>query len=513
MNIDRADIAAAVAAHGLAVDEVITSENLWARLSNPCSPTSSAFAAAQASPSGPAATGPPRSCDTSDVVESSSTSVTSRSRVARLQANLRDERSGRVVFVSHCLLNENTRYLGGAFRSGVVDEVVGTYVKDGTGICQMPCPEQLVWGGVLKRRLLVLYGRPWLRPVIRPVLPALRAYTTVRYRLLARRVAGQIADYQRSGFDVVGVVGVDASPTCGVTTTLDLGTSLDAIVGCPAGRFDRRFMNDTVVDGATRPGRGLFIDALHRALARRGHQVALLRHDLRSEAPDSPLTPGTEPAGVAGSRRTRRPPRTMVAATRAVLRPRLGDGPTRDVIAEATSGFDELAERIPQQLNRGGHHLLTQSAFTIAVYRALTERGTEPRLATEAVSDIVFEANSAPHRWLHRVARLRHRDPWRRLRWQSSLRCSVYTAPAWELHEASVDDGYGLDVTRCAIADYYRDLGLSDLCEQTICAQDERVADQYGTPVGISFTRTGTLAGGADRCDFRYHPTPPHPAQ
>jgi predicted secreted protein len=49
------------------------------------------------------------------------------------------------VFVSHCLLNENTRYLGGAFRPGAVGEVVDTYLRAGTGICQLPCPEQLAW--------------------------------------------------------------------------------------------------------------------------------------------------------------------------------------------------------------------------------------------------------------------------------------------------------------------------------------------------------------------------------
>ena len=220
-------------------------------------------------------------------------------RLRGLRSRLRDERSGRVVFVSHCLLNQNTRYLGGAFRPGVVHEVVDPYLQDGTGICQLPCPEQLAWGGVLKRHLLRLYGRPWLGPVIRPLRPALTAYTALRYRLLARRVAGQIADYQKSGFDVVGVVGVDASPTCGVATTLDLDASLGAILGCPLNRLDRGFMNDTVVGGSARTGQGLFIDALCDALARRGRQVRLLRHDLRSEAPGSPLSPGPVPAGLA----------------------------------------------------------------------------------------------------------------------------------------------------------------------------------------------------------------------
>ena len=46
-------------------------------------------------------------------------------RRAKVVVNrLADERSGRVVFLSHCLLNQNTRYLGGAFRPGAVDEVV-----------------------------------------------------------------------------------------------------------------------------------------------------------------------------------------------------------------------------------------------------------------------------------------------------------------------------------------------------------------------------------------------------
>ncbi len=53
-----------------------------------------------------------------------------------------DERSKRVIFVSHCLLNENTRYLGGAFRPGCMDELVDSFQQEGLGICQMHCPEQ-----------------------------------------------------------------------------------------------------------------------------------------------------------------------------------------------------------------------------------------------------------------------------------------------------------------------------------------------------------------------------------
>ena len=45
-------------------------------------------------------------------------------KTRQLRSRLRDDRSGRVVFVAHCLLNENVRYLGGACRPGDVGEIV-----------------------------------------------------------------------------------------------------------------------------------------------------------------------------------------------------------------------------------------------------------------------------------------------------------------------------------------------------------------------------------------------------
>ena len=61
---------------------------------------------------------------------------------------LRDARGRRVVLVSHCLLNENTRYAGGAMYAGAVTEIVEELVTAGYGIHQLPCPERLAWGAV-----------------------------------------------------------------------------------------------------------------------------------------------------------------------------------------------------------------------------------------------------------------------------------------------------------------------------------------------------------------------------
>src|SRR5215471_7303757 len=135
-----------------------------------------------------------------------------------LLERLADERSKRVIFVSHCLLNENTRYLGGAFWPGGMDELVDIFQQESLGICQMHCPEQRAWGGVLERYMLPIYGSHGtlfyrLRHVL---LPLFLWYTRWRYRRLAKEVVRDIEDYVRSGFGVVGIVGVGGSPSCGV---------------------------------------------------------------------------------------------------------------------------------------------------------------------------------------------------------------------------------------------------------------------------------------------------------
>src|SRR5512134_3186554 len=88
---------------------------------------------------------------------------------------LQDRRSRRVIFLAHCLLNENTRYLGGACRPAMVREVVDFCLRHDVAIVQLPCPEQCAWGGVLKRRLLRFYGvegswRSWVGHLLLPVM-------------------------------------------------------------------------------------------------------------------------------------------------------------------------------------------------------------------------------------------------------------------------------------------------------------------------------------------------------
>ena len=252
--------------------------------------------------------------------------------VETLRRRLADGRGGRVIFVSHCLLNENVRYLGGACKPGAVDELVDKWRAEGYGICQMPCPEQRAWGGVLKPRIAVAFGarhRPsW---VLRgPMLSASTWYTKLRYRLLARRVANEIRDYVRSGYSVAGVVGVDGSPSCGVRTTLDVHDWLDVVAGYRTDRVDRGELNRDAVIANTMPGSGWFMDALVRRLRRLGVPQPVSAHDLVGEleadaSGDRPAGAASDLHGMRDGRSTRLPGMDRADA----IRPHHRDAPGR----------------------------------------------------------------------------------------------------------------------------------------------------------------------------------------
>jgi predicted secreted protein len=211
--------------------------------------------------------------------------------VTQWAAQLDDQRSKKVIFLSHCLLNENTRYLGGACRPGAIYEILHACLERGYGIVQ-PCPEQHAWGGVLKRRLLAFLGSEGtLRFRVRRILlPFLLAYTRQVYRKLAKQVVREIEDYSSSGFSVVAIVGVDGSPSCGVCKTLDVRRSLEHV-----GRLHQTAHGadmNAIVLASLIDGEGIFTRTLHKELDRRKLRVPFLAHDLMAELRGDVVTPG-----------------------------------------------------------------------------------------------------------------------------------------------------------------------------------------------------------------------------
>ncbi|VTS01365.1 L-2-amino-thiazoline-4-carboxylic acid hydrolase [Tuwongella immobilis] len=66
----------------------------------------------------------------------------------------------------------------------------------------------------------------------------------------------------------------------------------------------------------------------------------------------------------------------------------------------------------------------------------------------------------------------------------------------------SSPDRLEFNVTRCAFAEMYRRLGLSEFGDLLSCSRDAAMIEGFNP--AIEFQRTQTLLGGASHCDFRY---------
>ena len=156
-----------------------------------------------------------------------------------------DARSKKVIFVSSCLLNTNNKVQGLARYPGMCKEVFDTLHKYDLGINQMQCPETLYLG--IKRWWATknLYDNHGFRSFCRE---------------LAEQVVTYMEEYKRAGYETVGVLSCDGSPTCGVDIT-----SWDERWG--ASPVDLEY-NDAIVEGS-----GVYIEELKKAIEDRGLEL------------------------------------------------------------------------------------------------------------------------------------------------------------------------------------------------------------------------------------------------
>jgi predicted secreted protein len=128
-----------------------------------------------------------------------------------------DKRSKKVVFVSHCILNQNPKLDACAHYPGTIKETAEVLLGADIGIVQMPCPEFLYLG--LDRG--VDYGtNPSVESEDTRIAVCMNEEKSkCLCTNLVHDIVYQIEEYQKFGFNIVGLIGINGSPTCGVETT------------------------------------------------------------------------------------------------------------------------------------------------------------------------------------------------------------------------------------------------------------------------------------------------------
>ena len=159
-----------------------------------------------------------------------------------------DCRSRRVIFLAHCLLNQNSISDGTAVYPAAFKDVLRLLMEADIGVVQLPCPELcclgLDRGDEKGAERPVTAENTRIRRELQRGEPARRLEALVGYAMY------QIEEYRRHGFEILGIVGVNRSPSCGAETTSD---------------------NDAEI-----PGMGLFMGRLAERLAEAGASVPML---------------------------------------------------------------------------------------------------------------------------------------------------------------------------------------------------------------------------------------------
>ncbi len=159
-----------------------------------------------------------------------------------------DCRSKRIVFIAHCILNQNSISDGTAVYPAAFRDVIDFFLSQNIGIVQMPCPEfsclGLDRGNPQGANSPVVVENTRIRKEMEKEEPGRKLSLLIDY------VTEQILEYQKYGFEIVGIVGANRSPNCGVDTTSN--------------------------DNQEIPGMGLFMEGIFNNLSSAGITIPMI---------------------------------------------------------------------------------------------------------------------------------------------------------------------------------------------------------------------------------------------
>ena len=119
-----------------------------------------------------------------------------------------DGRSKKVIFLAHCLLNQNAISDGTAVCPAAFGELIQLLLDHEVGVVQMPCPELCCLG--LDRGDVHGADRPVVEENTRIRRAMEKDGPRQKREALAGLVSEQVQEYRKHGFQVLGIVGAIA---------------------------------------------------------------------------------------------------------------------------------------------------------------------------------------------------------------------------------------------------------------------------------------------------------------
>jgi ubiquinone biosynthesis protein len=178
--------------------------------------------------------------------------------------------------------------------------------------------------------------------------------------------------------------------------------------------------------------------------------------------------------------------------------------PVSELLSEVWERYYELEPSVSIQPSLGAVFTTHLAAATLAMHETLLRHGISAAESHRLIYDIGWRIYVQMGEPPLLMASAFTRDPHKRLKLATDLfRAFPFGAPSYEWRDVLSGDGtIAFDCIKCPVAEFFGKHDASELCVQTFCQLDFPLAEKWG---GL-LLRTGTIASGAARCDFRWKP-------
>jgi len=149
--------------------------------------------------------------------------------MGKREIKFEDNRKKEIIFLSSCILNQNNRFPGIAVHKGAINNLIEPFLKEGIGIEQLPCLECMGWGGVSRKNIFRFLPSIFRHSNSKLMKLSSKIWISKYQRLCkkeAKRIVKRIENYILNGYKIIGIIGMNDSPTCGVTNTINLLNSI-----------------------------------------------------------------------------------------------------------------------------------------------------------------------------------------------------------------------------------------------------------------------------------------------
>ncbi len=182
-------------------------------------------------------------------------------------------------------------------------------------------------------------------------------------------------------------------------------------------------------------------------------------------------------------------------------------GSVSDLMKQTWARYYQLEPSVEIQPTLGAVFSTHAAALILAMHETLLRHGVASAESHQLIYDIgwrVYRQMAEPPLL---IASAFTRDPRKRLKLATDLfRSFPFGSPSYQWRDVPSSDGaVAFDCVKCPVAEFFASQGSSELCIQTFCRLDFPLAQTWGGKL----IRTGTIASGAERCDFRWYPIEP----